>query len=241
MNLQGKTALVTGGGTGIGLESALALAQGGCRVAIAGRRADVLERAVANRPSRLLHHVVDVADRETVDQLFAWADEQLGQIDILVNSAGTNVKTRTMTTMTPEQWDHIIQVNTTGIYNCMYAVLPQMRQRKDGLIINISSIAGLRASQLGGVAYTASKSGMSALGKAVSNELGGEGIRVTTVYPGEVNTPLLEQRPNPVSNDHKAAILQPEDVGQLVVAIANLPARAHIPEVIIKPAHQLFT
>ena len=241
MNLQGKTALVTGGGTGIGLESALALSQEGCRVAISGRRADVLERAVTDTQSRLLHHVVDVADRETVDQLFAWANEQLGQIDILVNSAGTNVKTRTMTTMTPEQWDHIIQVNTTGIYNCMYAVLPQMRRRKDGLIINISSIAGLRTSQLGGVAYTASKFGMSALGKAVSNELGDEGIRVTTVYPGEVNTPLLEQRPNPVSNDHKAAILQPEDVGQLVVAIANLPARAHIPEVVIKPVHQLFT
>ena len=105
MNLQGKTALVTGGGTGIGLESALALFQEGCRVAISGRRADVLERAVTDTQNRLLHHVVDVADRETVDQLFAWADEQLGQIDILVNSAGTNVKTRTMTTMTPEQWD----------------------------------------------------------------------------------------------------------------------------------------
>jgi len=240
MNLQGKTVLVTGGGTGIGLGGAVALAQAGCRVAIAGRRADTLEQAAANAEGKLLHHTVDVADRNSVEQLFAWANEQFGSIDILVNSAGINIKTRTMTTMTPDQWDQVIQVNATGIYNCMYAVLPQMRERRDGLIINVSSIAGLRASQLGGVAYSASKFAMSALGTAVGNELGGEGIRITNLYPGEVNTPLLERRPKPVSDDHKAAILQPQDVGQLIVAIAALPARAHVPDVVIKPILQAF-
>jgi NADP-dependent 3-hydroxy acid dehydrogenase YdfG len=173
-----------------------------------------------------------------VQKLFHWAAGELGPIHILVNSAGVNIRNRTMSEMRPEQWDAVMAVNATGAYNCMYEVLPQMRERRDGLIINISSISGKRASQLGGVAYSASKFAMTALGTCVANEDNQYGIRVTNVYPGEVNTPILEHRPNPVSDDHKASILQPEDVGELVVAIATLPARAHIPDVVIKPTWQ---
>jgi NAD(P)-dependent dehydrogenase (short-subunit alcohol dehydrogenase family) len=242
MTLTGKTAVVTGGGTGIGLAIARAFAAEGCRVVIAGRREDKLHEAAAGwqGESPLLVHPVDVTSRESVARLFAWATQQLGQIDILVNSAGTNIRNRTMTDMRPEQWDQILAINATGVYNCMYAVLPQMRQRRDGLIINISSISGRRALALGGIAYCASKFAMSALGMAVGNEDAPHGIRVTTVYPGEVNTPILEQRPEPVSDARKAAMLQPEDVAALVVTIAGLPPRAHVPEVTIKPIVQQF-
>ncbi len=240
LSLAGKTALITGGATGIGLGIARAFAGAGCRVAITGRRAEVLQDAVASWPGDppWLAHPVDVSNREDVNKLFQWAGEQLGQIDILVNSAGTNIKTRTMADMRPEQWDQVLAINATGAYNCMYAVMPQMRQRRDGLIINISSIAGKRASALGGIAYAASKFAMTALGTAVANEDGKNGIRVTNVFPGEVNTPILEHRPKPVSDAHKAAILQPDDVGAIVLAIACLPPRAHVPEIIIKPTHQ---
>ncbi len=242
MNLQGKTAVVTGGGTGIGWGIAQALAAAGCRVAISGRREDVLRDAAASWQSAppMLYCAADVADRASVQTLFAWAAEQLGPIDILVNSAGVNIRNRTMADMRPEQWDQVLAVNATGAYNCMYEVLPQMRARRDGLIVNISSISGKRASQLGGVAYSASKFAMTALGTCVANEDHAHAIRVTNVYPGEVNTPILEQRPNPVSDAHKASILQPEDVGQLIVAIAQLPPRAHIPEVVIKPTWQQY-
>ena len=81
---------------------------------------------------------------------------------------------------------------------------------------------------------------MAALSTAVANELGPEGIRVTSVYPGEVNTPILDNRPNPVSDEHKAAILQPEDFGDVIVAIAALPPRAHVSDIVIKPTHQEF-
>jgi len=243
MKLQGKTALVAGGGTGIGWGIAKALASAGCRVAISGRREDKLRAAVQNHPTDppMLYRAADVADRNSVQELVRWADAQLGRIDILVNSAGINIKTRTMAEMTPEQWDHVLQVNATGAYNCMHAVLPQMRRRSDGLIINVSSISGLRASALGGVAYSASKFAMAALGTAVANEVGASGIRVTTVYPGEVNTPILEHRPQPVTEEHKAAILQPEDFGDIIVAIAALPRHAHVSDIIIKPTHQQFT
>ncbi len=242
MRLQDKRAVVLGGGTGIGLGIARAFAAEGCRVVIAGRREDKLREAAEawrGKPP-LLVHPVDVTDRESVAILFAWAQQQLGQIDILVNSAGTNIRTRSMAEMTPEQWDEVLAINATGAYNCMYAVLPQMRARREGLIINVSSISGKRALTLGGIAYCASKFAMSALGTAVSNEIAPEGIRVTNIYPGEVNTPILEKRPAPVSAERKAAMLQPEDLGELALAIACLPPRAHVPELIVKPTVQEY-
>jgi NADP-dependent 3-hydroxy acid dehydrogenase YdfG len=220
----------------------MALADAGCKVAIAGRREQVLRLAAESYKGKrpLLYFRVNVAHRGSVGNLFNWAEKQLGPIDILVNSAGTNIKNRKMSEMEPAQWDQVMAINATGAYNCMYAVLPQMRARGDGLIINISSIAGKRASDLGGVAYSASKFAMTALGTAVANEDAKNGIRVTNVYPGEVNTPILENRPQPVSEEHKAAILQPEDVGALIVSIASLPPRAHVPEAIIKPTRQAY-
>lgn len=242
MRLQGKTAVVTGGGTGIGLGIAHALAADGCRVAITGRRAEILEAAAGTWQGKppLLFRAADVANREDVQRLFQWANEQLGQIDILVNSAGTNIKNRTMAEMQPEQWDMVLAANATGAYNCMYEVLPQMRERKDGVIVNISSIAGKRAAALGGVAYCASKFAMTALGTAVGNEVASSGVRITNVYPGEVNTPILENRPQPVSDERKAAMLLPEDVAALVLTIVNLPPRAHVPEIVIKPLVQEY-
>lgn len=242
MKLQGKTAVVTGGGTGIGLGIARALAAEGCRVAITGRREEKLKEAAATWKGepKMLVKAADVASRPSVETLFAWADKELGHIDILVNCAGVNIKNRKMADMRPEQWDEVLAANASGAYYCMYAVLPQMRARKDGLIINVSSISGKRASQLGGVAYSASKFAMSALSTCVGNEDAGNGIRVTNVYPGEVNTPILENRPVPVSAEHKAKILQPEDVGEIVLAIACLPPRANVPEIIIKPTWQEY-
>jgi NAD(P)-dependent dehydrogenase (short-subunit alcohol dehydrogenase family) len=238
--LLNRTALVTGGGSGIGLGIARAFAAEGCRVVIAGRNAEKLRQAAEDWRGEppLLFHPVDVADRTSVRQLFAWANQQLGRIDILVNAAGINIKTRSMAAMTPEQWDQLMATNATGVYNCMYEVLPPMRERRDGVIINISSISGKRAIALGGIAYCASKFAATALGTAVGNEDAVNGIRVTNIYPGEVNTPILESRPEPVSEERKAAMLQPEDFGELVVAIASLPPRAHVPEMVIKPTVQ---
>ncbi len=212
----------------------------GCKVAIAGRREEKLREAAASRkdPGEIAFHTVDVTDRESVNALVAWCKDSLGRIDIMVCSAGVNIKNRTMAAMNPEQWDQVMAINATGAYNCMHAVLPEMRQRQDGLIVNISSISGKRAIDLGGIAYCASKFAMTALGTAVAQEEAANGIRVTNVYPGEVDTPILEQRPSPVSDEHRSRILRPEDVAAMVVAIAALPPRAHVPEIVIKPRLQ---
>lgn len=240
--LSGKTALITGGGSGIGLGCALALAREGCQVAIAGRRPEVLQEAAASFSGKpaLLTCAADVADKASVEKLFTWATEKLGRIDILVNSAGVNIKNRLMSNMEPPDWDRILAINVTGVYHCMYAVLPQMRERKDGVIINISSISGKRAAALGGVAYNASKFAVAALGTSVANEEIANNIRVTNIFPGEVDTPILVNRPQPVSAERRAKMLLPEDVAHIVVAIAKLPPRAHVPELVIKPTAQEY-
>jgi NAD(P)-dependent dehydrogenase (short-subunit alcohol dehydrogenase family) len=242
MRLRGKTALITGGGTGIGWGIAKALAAEGCRVAIAGRRIEVLREAAdsfkADPP--IVCHEADVADRASVDTLFSWAAKSLPPLDIVVNAAGVNIKTRMMSDMLPEQFDHVMAINATGVYNVLYACLPPMRQRRDGLIINISSISGLRAAPLGGVAYNASKFAATALATSIGGEEARHGIRITSIFPGEVDTPILEHRPQPVSAERRANMLLPEDVGQMVVAVALLPPRAHVPELIIKPITQEY-
>ena len=188
----------------------------------------------------LIWHTVDVADRDSVHRLFSWAQQELGALDILVNAAGINIARRTMADMDPAQWDQVLAINVTGTYNCMAAVLPDMRARRDGLILNISSIAGKRALTLGGIAYCASKFAMTALGTSVGNEVAADGVRVTNIYPGEVNTPILDNRPTPVSDQRKAAMVQPEDFAELVVAIANLHPRAHVSEITLKPTVQEY-
>ena len=242
MDLRGKGVLVTGGGTGVGRDVAVALAGEGCKVAICGRREDKLGETAALYSGKppILTHAADVADRASVGELFEWAAEALGPIHILVNSAGMNIRRRTMAEIDPADWDRMLQVNVTGAFNCMHAVLPQMRERQDGVVINICSIAGKRAGPLAGVAYNASKFAMSALGTSVGAEDARNGIRVSNIYPGEINTPILDDRPVKVSDEHKASILQPEDVTAAVLMVARLPARASVPELVIKPRMQEF-
>jgi NADP-dependent 3-hydroxy acid dehydrogenase YdfG len=240
MKLSGKTALVTGGATGIGLGAAIALAQEGCRVAIAGRREDKLREAAASFKGEppLIYRAADVGDLKSVDSLVAWATKELGQLDIVVNSAGVNVLRRTLAELSPEDWNLMMRINASGAFYLLRAVLPQMRERRDGLIVNISSIAGKRSSLLGGIGYTAAKFAMTATGITASREEAQYGIRITNIYPGEVDTPILEHRPKPVSAEHRARILKPEDVAAAVLMVACLPPRAHIPELVIKPTSQ---
>ena len=244
MAIADKRILITGGGTGIGLGIAALAARQGAQVAISGRRIEKLQEAAnavetGGGPS-ILVQACDVGQRDQADALLDWATREMGHVDVLVNSAGINVPKRSMEELSPEDWDRLINVNATGAYNTMRAVLPQMRERRDGLIVNISSIAGVRASLLGGVAYSASKFAMTALGTCVALEEKDRGIRVTNVYPGEVETPILDNRPVPVSAEHRARILQPEDIASLVVAIIALPPRAHVPDIVIKPTTQEF-
>ena len=241
MSLENQNALVVGGGTGMGEAIALALAAEGAKVAVAGRRQEKLDAVSKQAEGKILAHTVDVAERESVKTLFDWAGAQFGgQLHLLVNCAGVNIPKRSMSELAPGDWDKVIAINATGAFNCMHFGLPLMRPHRTGLVINISSTSGKRAAPLGGLAYNASKFAMAAIGTSASEDERENGIRVTTIFPGEVDTPILDDRPVPPDADHRAKILKPADIAAITVAIAKLPPLAHVPELVIKPIGQSF-
>ena len=238
MSRKPQTAVVTGAGSGIGRGVAEALVKAGLRVALVGRSRDKLEqtKALLDSPEdRVLVAPCDVTDGDAVAEMAKLVEAAFGSIDVLVCNAGTNVKNRALDVLTPEDWDAMIRTNLTGPYHLIRAILPGMRARKDGLVIQICSLSGLRASTLGGAGYSASKFGQAALGLCLGREFREEGIRSTVIYPGEVNTPILDARPVPVPPERKAAILQPEDVAAAVSFLVELHPRARVPELVLTP------
>jgi NADP-dependent 3-hydroxy acid dehydrogenase YdfG len=234
---ESMTALVSGAGSGIGRATAVGLAKLGLRVALVGRDAEKLEgtRKLVGRDDTLVEPC-DVADRAGVAAMAGRVLEAFGgSIDVLVCNAGTNVRDRSLAKLSLDDWDKMIDTNLTGAFHLVHAFLPPMRSRGQGLIVQVCSIAGLRASLLGGAGYSASKFGQAALGIGIGREEGPRGIRSSVIYPGEVNTPILDARPVPVPQERKDAILQPEDVAAAVCFLVQLPPRANIPELVIKP------
>ncbi len=243
MKLKGKNALVTGGGSGIGRGIAECFAREGARVVIVGRTAAKLEAVrdeAGEAGERILPCVADARDRTSVQEAVAWATRQLGSVDILVNNAGTNVARRAIKDLSPDDFELMIETNLNGPFYFVHAVLPQMRERGEGLLINISSTAGVRVSEVAGGGYSASKFGLAALSLQIGLEEGKNGIRSCMICPGEVNTPILDRRPVVPSPEQRARILQPEDLAQAALLIATLHPRATIPEMILTPTLQQF-
>jgi NADP-dependent 3-hydroxy acid dehydrogenase YdfG len=240
--LAGKVAVVTGGGSGVGRAVALLFLREGAKVVIAGRDPAKLAAvaAEANAGDHLLAVPTDVSSPAQCRTLIQTATDRFGRVDILVNNAGANLKARTLRELTPEAWDMMIRTNLDGAFYCTTAVLPQMLDRRDGVIVNVVSVAGKRANPLGGAAYVAAKFGMGALGLVLSNEEKDSGVRVSNVYPGEIDTPILKERPKPVTEEQRALILKPEDVAEAVLFVAALPPRVSVPELVIKPTSQPY-
>lgn len=240
--LSGKVAVVTGGGSGVGKATALLFLKEGARVVIAGRDAAKLAAVAAEAAAgdALVTVPCDVSRPADCANLIAAATTAFGRVNILVNNAGTNIKDRTLRELTPESWDMMIGANLNGAFYCTKAVLDQMFARKDGVIVNVVSVAGKRANPLGGAAYVAGKFGMGGLGMVLSNEEKDSGVRVSNVYPGEIDTPILAARPRPVTDEQRAVILKPEDVAEAVLFVATLPPRVSVPELVIKPTAQMY-
>jgi NADP-dependent 3-hydroxy acid dehydrogenase YdfG len=237
-SLSGKTAWVTGGGSGIGLAGGIELARAGVHVVISGRNHDTL--AAAEKQVKAVGRCEAIALDVSNKQAVAQAAERIGRVDILVNSAGINDPKRNFFNVSAEAWDRIVGVNLSGMFYCVQAVLPGMRSRKDGVIINVSSWAGRYTSTLTGPAYNATKHAVVALTESINMEEGLNGIRATSVLPGEVATPILEKRPVPPPPEVRAKMLQAEDLGKTILFIASLPARACVNEIVISPTHNRF-
>jgi NADP-dependent 3-hydroxy acid dehydrogenase YdfG len=231
-------ALVTGAGSGIGRASAQALAGAGAAVILLGRRKANIREAVSEIESaegRAIYAPCDVTERAQVAEAVKLGLDTFGHIDILVNSAGINTKRRGVSDIALEDWDRVIEVNLTGTFNCVRAVLPGMRERGDGVIVNIVSMAGKRASQIAGAAYCAAKHGQKSLTDSINLEENAHGIRATSISPGEVDTPIMLHRPDPVTQGRRARMMQPEDIAAAVLLVASLSPRAVVPEIDMVP------
>ena len=243
-SLKGKVAWITGGGSGIGLAGALSLAREGAQVVITGRTKSSLDSGLAEvkKVGSAEAMLLDVADREAVLRVAADIEKRHGRIDILVTSAGTNISgaKRNLATMSLDGWDDVVRINLDGLFYCCYAVIPGMRKRKDGLIINISSWAGRYASLLTGPAYNATKRAVIAITESINMEECANGIRATSVLPGEVATPIMAKRPVPPSPERMAEMVQPEDLGETILYLAKMPPRTCINELIISPTRNRF-
>ena len=236
--LDGRIAWVTGAGSGIGEAAALALAAEGATIVLTCRRAAPLEAVAARiRAAGGAAHVqpADLMRSAQVKSIGAFIGATLGRLDILVNNAGLNIVERRWAQLTPEGIDEVVGGNLNAPLYCVTVALPLMRARKDGIIIHTASMAGRFIGGFSGPIYTAAKHGLVAASHTINMEECVNGIRSSVMLPGEVATPILDKRPNPVSAEDRARMVQAEDCGDLVRYIACLPPHVVINEVMIGP------
>ena len=237
-DLEGKVAWITGAGSGIGLAGAQALAAAGVTVVMSGRRADVLRTeaaAIIAAGGKAEVEKLDVTDAEAATRVANAILARHGKVDILVNSAGMNIPNRFWKNVSTAGWTDVLRINLDGSFFCIVAILPSMRERKDGLIINISSWAGKFDTYMTGPAYNAAKHAVVAMTAHLNHEECVNGIRACALCPAEVSTPIMEKRPIPPSAEERAKMLQPDDLGRTIRFIAEMPAHVCINELIISP------
>lgn len=233
-----KVVVVVGGSSGMGKSTALALAERGAHVVVAARGAEQLsavEQEIKAKGGSVMAEVVDAANRVEAFRLFGRVKERFGRVDIVVYAAGTNIPQRSLDVLSEESWREVLETNLSGPLHCTQAALPLMLEQKDGLIIYISSVAAKRGDQ-SGVSYQASKRGLDGLAYGAMEELKGSGIRITVIYPGLCDTPMLAKRPVPTPLEQRQKALQPEDVAAACLFVATLPGRVHIPELVMRPS-----
>lgn len=238
--LNGKITWVTGAGTGIGEAGAVGLAAEGAHVVLSGRRAAPLETVVtkikeAGGSAEAMP--VDLTKSAAVEKVAAAIKAKHGRIDIVVNNAGVNIPDRTWQRISADGIDTLIQGNLSSAAYVARAVIPVMRDQKDGLIIHTSSMAGRFVSPVAGPLYTATKHGVVAMSHTINLEECQNGIRSTVVCPGEVATPIMEQRDPPELPETLARMLKPVDLGNLIVYLATQPPHVCVNEVLITPTH----
>jgi len=229
VELKDKVAIVTGASRGIGRAISDRLAEAGAKVVLADLDISSVRSIVSEKEAQskeTLAQEVDVTDRQSVKNLVETTLRNFGQLDILVNNAGIMFRTRVLN-ISPEEWENVLRVNLTGPFLCTRAVLPVMKESGYGRIVNISSSAGRSVSTLGGVHYTASKTGLLGLTRAVAKEVADFGITVNAVCPGLIDTEMV--RKTTTDNELRDFINSfpisrigcPDEIGDLVVFLCS--------------------
>ncbi len=233
-----KTSVITGAGSGVGQAIAIALAKQGWRVALVGRRAEMLNETLklaGSLSSQFLPCPCDIGNESEVERMAKRVLSDFKEVEVLVNSAATNAPRRLLEVLSMEDYHAMINTNLNGAFYCVQAFLPQMRARRSGTIVNIVSEAGKQASPKSGPGYVMSKFGLTGLTQSINAEERANGVRACAVFPGDIDTPLLEKRPQPPSAEARKKMLHSEDVAECAMLAINLPARALVEEIVIRP------
>ncbi len=233
-----RTAVITGAGSGVGRATAIALAKQNWRLALLGRTKESLEETARLTGLKAGDYLVipcDIARVEQVQQMARAVLEIFKTVDVLVNAAGTNAPKRSLEVLSLPDYHAMIDTNLHGAYYCVQAFLPQMRLRKTGTIVNIVSDAGKQASPKAGPGYVVSKFGLAGLTQSINAEERGNGIRACGIFPGDIDTPLLDKRPSPPPSEARAKMMLPEDIAACALLAINLPPRAIVEEMIVRP------
>ncbi len=242
-DLTGKIVWITGAGTGIGRATALAFAKGGARTVLTGRRPDMLAetaRLIEDAGHSTMILAADVSDPADVTRAQREIVAALGDVEIMVNNAGTNATKRHWKDLSPEDMARVVDVNLKGPFLCTLAVLPAMRAAGGGTIIHVVSNAAVGIFAVAGPTYTASKHGARAMSATLNAEEGIHGIRSVCINPGEVETPILDTRPKPPGAADRALMVQPEDIAAAAVFACQLPTRTCMAEMLITPTDNNF-
>jgi len=237
-SLKGKIAWVTGGGSGIGQAAALELGRAGARVVVSGRRAEALaetQRLIEQGGGEAGTEAVDVTDRDAVERAARAIQSRHGGVDILVCSAGVNIPKRFLKDLVASEWDRVVAGNLDSALYCALAVLPSMRERRDGVVIIIGSFFARYQGYVGGAAYNAAKQAVNGLTHQINMEEGMHGIRACVIHPGETVTPMQRARPKPPSPEDQARMLKMEDLGRVVRFVAESPAHVCVNEIVVTP------
>ncbi|HET6424905.1 MAG TPA: SDR family oxidoreductase [Planctomycetaceae bacterium] len=234
MNLAGQTALVLGASSGMGRATTLALAAQGMHVVAAARRTERLQE-LAQGEARIVPAAADVTRAEDIARVVELSRAITGRLDLVVYATGTNIPDRALMDVSPARWEEMLAANLTGAFLTTQAVVPVMRQQGGGLIVYVAS-AAVQRPDVSGVAYQASKHGLTGLAYATRVEERDHGIRTTVLMPGLCDTEILTKRPTPTPQDVLAQALDPADVAAAVLFLAQLPPRALVPELPLVPA-----
>lgn len=233
-----RTAVITGAGSGVGRATALGLAKQNWNLVLLGRTTSSLDETakLTGLPAgRVLIHACDIGKAGQVEAMAKAVFGKFGTVDVLVNAAGTNTPKRALEVLSAADYHAMIDTNLHGAYYCVQAFLLQMRQRKTGTIVNIVSDAGKQASPKAGPGYVISKFGLAGLTQSINAEERGNGVRACAIFPGDIDTPLLDKRPAPPPVEARARMMMPEDIAECVLLAVNLPPRAIVEELIIRP------
>ncbi|MGI8552615.1 MAG: SDR family oxidoreductase [Dehalococcoidia bacterium] len=234
----GRVAIITGAGSGIGRAAAIGLARHAWRCLLTGRRREPLEnvaREVREAGGEARIAPFDVSNAPAVTEAIEETLQVWGRIDLVVNNAGLNVPRRDLGSISFEDWQRVVAANLHGPFLLTQAVLPAMRARHEGTIVNVSSMAAMRAGTLSGPAYSAAKAALNSFTESINVAERGNGIRACAVCPGEVDTPIMERRTFVPSPEARATMMKAEDVADAILLVALMPARTSIELILMRP------